>query len=29
LIVPHSEGTSTATSGVIPCYYEISYQLGR
>ena len=29
LIVPHSEGTSTATSGVIPCYYEISYKLGR
>lgn len=29
LIVPHSEGTSTASSGVIPFYYEISYQLGR
>jgi len=29
LIVPHSEGTSTASSSVIPFYYEISYQLGR
>ena len=29
LIVPHSEGTSTALNGVIPFYYEISYQLGR
>ena len=29
LIVPHSEGTSTASSQVIPCYYEITYQLSR
>ena len=29
LIVPHSEGTSDASSSVIPCYYEITYQLGR
>ena len=27
LIVPHSEGTSTASSQVYPAYYEISYQL--
>ncbi len=26
LIVPHSEGTSTATSNVYPCFYEITYQ---
>ena len=29
LILPHSEGTSTASQNVYPCYYEISYQLGR
>ena len=29
LILPHSEGTSTASSQVIPCYYEITYQLSR
>jgi len=29
LIVPHSEGTSTASSQVMPCYYEITYQLSR
>lgn len=29
LIVPHSEGTSTATTSVYPCYYEITYQLAR
>lgn len=29
LIVPHSEGQSTATSYVYPCYYEITYQRGR
>ena len=29
LIVPHSEGTSTASSKVFPCYYEITYQLSR
>ena len=26
LIVPHSEGTSNATSNVYPCFYEITYQ---
>ena len=26
LIVPHSKGTSTASSQVIPCFYEIIYQ---
>lgn len=26
LIVPHSEGTSNATSAVYPCFYEITYQ---
>lgn len=29
LIVPHSEGTSTASGQVVPCYYEITYQLSR
>ena len=29
LIVPHSEGTSTASSSVYPTYYEIKYQLSR
>lgn len=29
LIVPHSEGTSTASSRVMPCHYEITYQLSR
>ena len=29
LIVPHSEGTSTASGEVFPCYYEITYQLSR
>lgn len=29
LIVPHSEGTSTASSQVFPCFYEIIYQLSR
>ena len=29
LIVPHSEGTSTASSQVVPCFYEITYQLSR
>ncbi|MBQ8442426.1 MAG: DUF4827 domain-containing protein [Bacteroides sp.] len=29
LILPHSEGTSTASGQVIPCYYEITYQLSR
>lgn len=27
LIVPHSQGTYTASSSVIPCFYEITYQL--
>ena len=29
LIVPHSEGTSTASQQVVPCFYEITYQLSR
>ncbi len=29
LIVPHSQGQSTASSYVYPCYYEITYQKGR
>ena len=29
LLVPHSEGTATASSQVFPCYYEITYQLSR
>lgn len=29
LVVPHSEGTATASSQVFPCYYEITYQLSR
>ena len=29
LIVPHSEGTSSASNQVFPCYYEITYQLSR
>ena len=29
LILPHSQGTSTASGQVIPCYYEITYQLSR
>ena len=29
LIVPHSEGTQYASSEVIPCTYEIIYQLAR
>ena len=29
LIVPHSQGQSTATQYVYPCYYEITYQKGR
>ena len=29
LIVPHSEGTQYASSKVIPCTYEIIYQLAR
>ena len=29
LILPHSQGTSTASSQVIPCFYEITYQLSR
>ncbi len=28
LIVPHSQGTSTATASVYPCYYELTYELG-
>lgn len=29
LIVPHGQGTSTASGQVIPCCYEITYQLSR
>ena len=29
LIVPHSRGTSTASSQVVPCYYELIYQMSR
>ncbi len=29
LIVPHSSGTSNATSNVYPCFYEITYQRMR
>lgn len=29
LIVPHSEGTQYASSKVVPCCYEIIYQLAR
>ena len=29
LIVPHSQGSSSASSAVAPCYYEITYQLSR
>ena len=29
LIVPHSEGTTSATSGVYPCFYELTLQKMR
>ena len=29
LIVPHSEGTNTAMRFVYPCFYEITYNLGK
>lgn len=29
IIVPHSSGTTNASRYVLPCYYEITYQLGR
>ena len=29
LILPHSQGTSTASASVFPCFYEITYQLSR
>lgn len=29
LILPHDQGTSDASQSVIPCFYEITYQLGR
>ena len=29
LIVPHSEGTSTASSSVYPCLYDLTYERGR
>ena len=29
MIVPHSQGTSDATSNVYPCFYEITYQEAR
>ena len=28
LIVPHSQGSSTALAKVIPCYYELTYERG-
>jgi len=28
IIVPHSQGTSTALASVIPCYYELTYERG-
>ena len=29
LILPHSQGTATASGQVFPCYYEITYQLSN
>ena len=29
LILPHGQGTATASGQVFPCYYEITYQLSR
>ena len=29
LILPHSQGSYTATTEVFPCFYEITYQLSR
>lgn len=29
LIVPHSEGTATASSSVYPCLYDLTYERGR
>lgn len=29
LIVPHGQGTSTASQRVYPCFYEITYNLGK
>lgn len=29
LILPHSQGTSTASGQVVPCHYEIFYQMSR
>lgn len=29
LIVPHSEGTSSATQSVYPCFYELTYDMTR
>lgn len=29
LIVPHSQGSYTASTSVIPCYYEITYRLSE
>ena len=29
LIVPHGQGTSQASQYVYPCYYEITYNLGK
>ena len=29
LIVPHSQGHQYASSGVYPCYYELTYERGR
>ena len=29
LILPHSQGTATASGQVFPCFYEITYQMSR
>ena len=29
LIVPHTQGHQNASSGVYPCYYELTYERGR
>ena len=29
LIVPHSQGTSSATQSVYPCFYELTYNMTR
>ena len=29
VVVPHSSGTTRASSKVYPCFYEITYEQGR